>query len=127
MNPPLLKGELEGDFRRRLTMRNEARHSEIKTEKRRNRGDVEPIADPLPDYFDYCDQGCDLFPSCLECPLTHCRYDEHTGGRRTTTRLRDKELLRQRALAGKNVAELAKSFGVSKRTVQRIIRRASSE
>jgi len=108
-------------------MRNEACHAESKTEKRRNGGDAEPIADALPDYFDYCDQGCDLFPSCLECPLPRCRYDEQAGGRRAATRLRDKELLRQRGLAGTNVAELAKSFGVSKRTVQRIIRRSSSE
>ena len=87
----------------------------------------EPIADRLPDYFDYSDGGCDLFPSCLECPLARCRYDEQAGGRRATTRLRDQELLRQRRLAGKNVAELAKSFDVSKRTVQRIIRRSSNE
>lgn len=108
-------------------MSNEASHSENKTEKRGDRGDVERIADRLPDYFDYCDKGCALSPSCLECPLPRCRYDEQAGGTRAATRLRDKELLRQRTLASKNVAELAKSFGVSKRTVQRIIRRASSE
>lgn len=85
-------------------------------------GDIEPTADPLPDYFEYCDQGCDLFPACLKCPLPRCRYDEQAGGRRAATRLRDKELLRQRRLAGKSIAELAESFGVSKRTVQRIIR-----
>ncbi len=103
-------------------MNNEACHPESKTEKQRNPGDVEPIADPLPDHFDYCDEGCDLFPSCLECPLPCCRYDEQSGGRRAATRLRDRELLRQRGLAGKSVAELARSFGVSRRTVQRIIR-----
>ena len=98
-------------------MSNKARHSEGE--------DVEPMADRLPDYFDYCDQGCDLFPSCLRCPLPRCRYDEQTGGKRAATRLRDKELLRQRGLAGRSVAELARSFGVSKRTVQRIIRASS--
>ena len=108
-------------------MSNQACHSENKTEKRRNRADAEPIADRLPNYSDYCDEGCDLFPSCLECPLARCRYDEQAGERRAATRLRDKELLRQRSLACKNVAELAKSFAVSKRTVQRIIRRSSSE
>ena len=130
MNPqksPFSKGGLEGDFGRRLTMRNGACHSESKEEKQRNRGEIGPIADPLPDYFEYCDEGCDLFPSCLECPLPRCRYDDQAGGRRAATRLRDKALLRRRRLAGNNVAELAQSFGVSKRTVQRIIRRASSE
>ena len=91
-------------------------------EQRRAQGDIEPTADPLPDYFEYCDRGCDLFPACLKCPLPRCRYDEQAGGRRAATRLRDKELLRQRRLAGKSIAELAESFGVSKRTVQRIIR-----
>jgi len=84
--------------------------------------DTEPRVDPLPDYFDYCDEGCDLFPSCLKCPLPRCRYDEQAGGRRAATRLRDGELLRQRKAHGKSVAELARSFGVSKRTIQRIIR-----
>ena len=87
---------------------------------------IEPCADPLPDYFEYCDEGCDLFPSCLECPLPHCRYDEQAGGRRTTTRLRDHELVRQRFYGGKSVSELAGRFRVSKRTVQRIIRRSSN-
>ncbi|UCC60741.1 MAG: helix-turn-helix domain-containing protein [Dehalococcoidia bacterium] len=86
-----------------------------------------PFADPLPDYFEYCDEGCDLFPSCLECPLPRFRYDEQAEGRRTTTSLRDHELIRQRYHEGKSIAELAGSFGVSKRTVQRIIRRSSNE
>ena len=104
-----------------MTVRNGARRPE-------RRGDaVERIADPLPDYLEYCDQGCSLFPSCLQCPLPRCRYDEQEGGRRPATRLRDGELLRQRRLAGKSVAELARSFGVSTRTVQRIMRRSSSE
>ena len=88
--------------------------------------ETELIIDPLPDYFDYCDEGCDLFPSCLECPLPRCRYDEQSGGKRAATGLRDRELLRQRRLAGKSVAELARSFGVSKRTVQRIIRKSKT-
>ena len=89
--------------------------------------DCQPAADSLPDYFNYCDEGCALFPSCLKCPLPRCRHDEQPGGRRATTRLRDRELLRQREAPGRSVAELARSFGVSKRTVQRIIRRASHE
>jgi hypothetical protein len=84
-------------------------------------------ADRLPDYVDYPDDGCSLFPSCLKCPLTRCRYDEQPGGRRAATRLRDRDLMRERRRGGKSAADLARSFGVSKRTVQRIIRRASSE
>ena len=93
-------------------------------------GENEIAADALPDYFDYRDEGCSLFPSCLRCPLPRCRYDEPAGGgkgRRPTKMLRDKEMLRQYSVMGKCVAELAEGFGVSRRTVQRIIRRASNE
>ena len=89
--------------------------------------EAKPEADPLPDYFSYRDEGCDLFPSCLNCPLPRCRHDGLSGGRRAATALRDGELLRERSLEGKSVAELALMFGVSKRTVQRIIRRSSDE
>ncbi|MBE0481555.1 MAG: hypothetical protein IBX68_11325 [Dehalococcoidia bacterium] len=87
---------------------------------------AEPDADPLPERFDYRDEGCELYPLCLECPLPYCRHDR-LAGRRTKTRLRDDELLKQRRRESKSVAELAESFGVSKRTVQRIIRRSASE
>ncbi len=76
---------------------------------------------------EYCDEGCDLSPSCLECPFPRCRYDEQAEGRQTAKVLRDNEIMMQRNLAGGSVAELARTFGVSKRTVQRIIRRATSE
>jgi len=89
--------------------------------------DPQPAADPLPDYFNYSDEGCALSPSCLECPLPRCRHDEQPGGVRAATRLRDRALLQRRALSGSSVAELAASFGISKRTVQRIIRRSSDE
>ena len=89
--------------------------------------DLQPAADPLPDYFNYCDQGCALFSSCLSCPLPRCRHDEQPGGGRAVTRIRDREVLRQRELSGTSTGELARSFGVSKRTVQRIIRRSSEE
>lgn len=85
------------------------------------------LRDTHPEYQEYRDEGCDLFPSCLRCPLPRCRYDDQAEGRRPARVLRDREIMRQRALTGKSVAELAEAFGVSKRTVQRIIRRSSSE
>jgi len=102
-------------------------HAPSGTEYRRDRGDREPTADPLPEHFDYRDEGCDLSPSCLRCPLPRCRHDEQPLGIHTAKRLRDGELLRSRKLDGKSVPELARMFGVSKRTVQRIIRRSSDE
>jgi DNA-binding transcriptional ArsR family regulator len=66
----------------------------------------------------YQDDGCDLFPSCLHCPLTHCRYDD--PGRQTGKELRNAEMARLRQ-AGVSVRELAERFGVSRRTVYRTI------
>jgi hypothetical protein len=91
------------------------------------REDLELAADRLPDYSEYIDQGCDLSPSCLKCPLPRCRHDLEAQGSRSARMLRDREILRQRTAAGKSVAELATEYDLSKRTVQRIIRRLSNE
>ena len=91
------------------------------------REDIELVTDRLPDYFEYQDQGCDLSPSCLKCPLPKCRYDKQEGGRRASKRLRDMEIFRQRTVSGRSVSELATKFDLSKRTIQRIIRRSSGE
>lgn len=91
------------------------------------REDLELAADRLPDYSDYRDQGCDLSPYCLKCPLPGCRYDVEAKGKRSARMQRDNEILRQRTAAGKSIAELATEFDLSKRTIQRIIRRLSNE
>lgn len=91
------------------------------------REDIELVTDQLPDYFEYRDQGCDLSPSCLKCPLPKCRYDKQEGGRRVSKRLRDLEIFRQRTASGRSISELATEFDLSKRTIQRIIRRLSNE
>jgi hypothetical protein len=91
------------------------------------RKDLELAADRLPDYSEYRDQGCDLSPSCLKCPLPKCRHDKQEGGRRASKRLRNLEIFRQRTASGRSISELAKEFDLSKRTIQRIIRRLSSE
>jgi len=105
-------------------MRNESCHSETTTASMTLRV---VLADRLPDYSDYHDQGCDLSPYCLKCPLPKCRYDVEAQGKRSARMLRDRELLRQRTAAGKSIAELAAEFDLSKRTIQRIIRRLSNE
>ena len=89
------------------------------------REEHELVADRLPDYSDYQDRGCDLFPSCLKCPLPRCRHDMQAQGKRSARMLRDREILRQRSTSGKSTAELATEFDLSKRTIQRIIRRSS--
>jgi len=77
--------------------------------------------DLLPEHLRYQDDGCDLFPSCLNCPLPQCRYDE-PGRKQMGKELRNEKMLRLHS-EGKGATELAQRFGVSKRTVYRIIGR----
>ena len=78
-----------------------------------------------PERCQYRDEGCHLHPSCLECPLPHCVYDDppEAGGlRRRYKWARDQEVLhlyRQ----GQQAAGLAHRFGISERSVYRIVRR----
>ena len=60
----------------------------VRVERRRPavrpRGALLPLVrkDMLPENVPYTDTGCDLFASCLRCPLARCRYDEPPGGLR---------------------------------------------
>ena len=77
-------------------------------------------ADALPEYIRYQDNGCEVHPSCLTCPLNRCRYDEPGGLRALINADRDRKILELR-LGGATVDDLAGRFGVSRRTVFRIL------
>lgn len=74
--------------------------------------------DLVPEHCEYSDDGCDLFPSCLDCPLATCRYDH--PWQHTAKELRDGEMRRLHG-GGMGVNELAQRFGLSKRTVYRAV------
>jgi DNA-binding CsgD family transcriptional regulator len=76
--------------------------------------------DLLPDDINWRDEGCEFFPSCLNCPLPQCAEDEPRGQQRLRMAVRKRRMteLRRR---GKSVKEIAESFSVSKRTVQRAL------
>ncbi|MFH0769531.1 MAG: helix-turn-helix domain-containing protein [Chloroflexota bacterium] len=76
-----------------------------------------------PEYCRYRDEGCELASSCLECPFTRCIYDEPGGKQRWLKRLRAREMLRLFTAEGKGTKELALMFGVSRRTVQRALKK----
>jgi DNA-binding CsgD family transcriptional regulator len=76
--------------------------------------------DLLPDKVEWRDEGCELSPSCLNCPLPKCVEDEPRGQQRLrmeARRRRTAELRRR----GQSVKEIAGLFGVSRRTVQRAL------
>ena len=76
--------------------------------------------DALPEHLEYRDTGCDLAPSCLRCPLARCRYDEPGGARKLLQGSRD-EAVRHRRGEGVAIDALAGEFGISRRSVFRIL------
>jgi hypothetical protein len=79
--------------------------------------------DALPEQLDYRDPGCELSPTCLRCPLERCRYDEPGGARRLILDSRDETLVRRRG-DGTDIDDLASEFGLSRRSVFRVLARA---
>ena len=76
-----------------------------------------------PEYCHYRDEGCEFADSCLDCPLPRCIYDQPRGRQRWLNGSRDSEITRLFTAGGKGIRELALSFGVSQRTVQRALRK----
>jgi hypothetical protein len=79
--------------------------------------------DALPEHTHYIDSGCDLHPSCLSCPLVRCRYDEPGGARRLFSDERDRRIVRLQREEQLSIDLLAQRFGVSRRTVFRVLAR----
>ena len=80
-----------------------------------------------PEYCQYRDNGCEFADSCLSCPFPECIYAQPGGKHRWLMVLRDKEVLRLFTAQRKGVKELALMFGVSRRTIQRILKRARNK
>ena len=81
--------------------------------------------DALPEHAVYKDAGCDLYPSCLACPLVKCRYDV-MGGAAALLRVGRNE--RMVAMAkGASVDDVAAEFRLSRKSVFRILRAARQE
>jgi len=82
-------------------------------------------SDTLPENTRYKDDGCDASATCLECPLALCKYDDPGWLQRESRRTRDDEIfqLRQERVP---VAEISKRFGISTRTVHRIVQRGGA-
>lgn len=78
--------------------------------------------DALPEHTDYVDRGCDLFPSCLNCPLPRCRYEEPGGANALMRSGRDASIVAMAGERGMTVDALAQMFGLSRRTIFRVLR-----
>jgi hypothetical protein len=73
--------------------------------------------DSLPEYTTYRDTGCSLNPKCLECPFAVCRFDDAFYG--AIRDARDTSI-RNMLAAGADVDMVAKTFGLSRRSVFRV-------
>ena len=76
--------------------------------------------DALPEVTRYRDDGCDIHPHCLTCPLPRCRYEEPGGLKGMLNAMRDRQIVELRA-RGISVEDIADRFGVSRRTIFRIL------
>ena len=82
-------------------------------------------SDALPEHAQYRDDGCDIHPHCLSCPLPRCRYDEPGGLRSILIAGRNQDVVKLR-LQGESVDRLARRFHLSRRTVFRILARSDN-
>jgi transposase-like protein len=79
--------------------------------------------DALPENTRYVDTGCEVHPTCLDCPLVRCRYDEPGGVRSLLSADRDRGILMLQA-QGLTIESIARRYGVSRRTVFRVLARS---
>jgi len=80
--------------------------------------ETQVLWDLLPEEFPYEDKGCELSPSCLNCPFVSCLEEEPWGKERFLKHRRAQRMLALKR-EGKSIKEIARIFGVSARTVQR--------
>ena len=78
--------------------------------------------DTLPEYSNYVDNGCDLFDSCLNCPLIRCRYDDPGWIHKDIIEKRDMKIYEKRK-KGCSIKILAEEYSVSTRTIHRAMKR----
>ena len=83
--------------------------------------------DTLPEYCQYSDDGCAYAPSCLNCPFERCIYEEPGGKQGFDRKVRDREMVRMFTGEKKTINEIAVVFAVSRRTVQRALKRANDD
>lgn len=81
-------------------------------------------SDTLPENTRYRDDGCEVSATCVNCPLPVCKYDDPGWLRRENRHDRDVEIL-QRRDEGLPVPDIARRFGLSTRTVHRVLQRGA--
>jgi AraC-like DNA-binding protein len=79
--------------------------------------------DDLPENCHYCDRGCRLAPSCLNCPLPQCVYDA-PAPQYLLKQQRNAQIVQLYTAGEGSIRELAQRYGLSVRSVQRIVKKS---
>ena len=82
--------------------------------------------DLLPEYVHYRDEGCDLAPSCLECPFPECKDDQPHGRDKLSKKSRNAEIVRLHLVKKKSFQQLADKFHLDRRTIITIVQASRS-
>ncbi len=77
--------------------------------------------DRIPEEIAWPDDGCEVSPHCLTCPLPQCKYDDPAAYRRLRTQQRDTSIATARRTLP--VRAVAMQFGLSTRTISRALAR----
>ena len=91
-----------------------------------NPRDMTIVIDAVPESYPYRDDGCEVSPSCLRCPLPQCKYDDPGWFQRQKRDVRDREVVTALRQDGLSVPEAAARFTLSQRTIFRILSRAAA-
>lgn len=86
-----------------------------------------PTDDPKPEHVQYRDEGCDVAPECLACPLPKCRHDDPGWLGRGAKNRRNREIVAARLEQGISPTVIAQRFGLTRRRVQSIIREGKAD
>lgn len=70
----------------------------------------------------YQDEGCELAPSCLNCPFSRCVEDIPRERQHQRKEIRNREISRLFYTEGIDMAQIAQRLSISKRTVQRALK-----
>ena len=73
------------------------------------------------------DTGCEVSSTCLECPLSACRWDDPAEYNRLRRRQADSAIIHEMQRLGMSVEETAAKYGKTVRTIFRIKERVVKE
>ena len=82
-----------------------------------------PGLDSMPEFYHYEDTGCEIARSCLNCPLSRCKYDDPEWFKRHRRMAKDLRVWNAIHLEGLSAEQAAERFSVTVRTIFRIVRR----